>query len=96
MTTNRAMHVRKHAVLSREVANGNYWDLILESNDVSLGHLFELGSRDTYTKIGEDCDEESKNDRKEERERKKGTKKGNKAKATTNVMCIALSLCIVI
>lgn len=53
MTTNRAMHVRKHAVLSREVANGNYWDLILEGNDVSLGHLFELGSRDTYTKIGE-------------------------------------------
>lgn len=96
MTTNRAMHVRKHAVFSREVANRNYWDLILEGNDVSLGHLFELGSRDTYTKIGEDYDEESKDNRKEERERKEGTKKGNKAKATTNVMCIALSLCIVI
>lgn len=81
MTTNRAMHVRKHAVLSREVANGNYWDLILEGNDVSLEYLFELGSRDTYTKIGKDYDEESKDNKKEEREKgKKGRKKEIKQK----------------
>lgn len=48
MTTNYAMHVREHAVpraLQTEITG----ILFLKTNDVSLEHLFELGSHDVLT-----------------------------------------------